>query len=113
MFIESKFSPLIKGPHRQRWQKLFDTVSSLASVSVPHKNPFLCDVACLLREYVTCILLQENSISPREQELRDLKQSLEDTQPVGSLVKCCKTLDQVIKIWIKTAYTQSHVFANK
>lgn len=36
----------------------------------------------------------EDSISPREQELRDLKDSLQDTQPVGSLVKCCKTLDQ-------------------
>ena len=42
--------------------------------------------------------LQEDSISPREQELRDLKDSLQDTQPVGSLVKCCKTLDQVGKI---------------
>ena len=34
-------------------------------------------------------------MSPQEQELRDLKDSLQDTQPVGSLVKCCKTLDQV------------------
>ena len=40
-------------------------------------------------------LLQEDAISPREQELRDLKDSLQDTQPVGALVKCCKTLDQV------------------
>ena len=35
-------------------------------------------------------------MSPQEQELRDLKDSLQDTQPVGSLVKCCKTLDQVL-----------------
>lgn len=36
----------------------------------------------------------EDSISPQEQELRDLKESLQDTQPVGSVVNCCKTLDQ-------------------
>ncbi|XP_045175283.1 RNA cytidine acetyltransferase-like [Mercenaria mercenaria] len=36
----------------------------------------------------------EDSISSAEQELRDLKDSLQDTQPVGALVKCCKTLDQ-------------------
>lgn len=36
----------------------------------------------------------EDSLSPQEQELRDLKESLQDTQPVGSIVNCCKTLDQ-------------------
>ena len=30
-----------------------------------------------------------------EVELRDLKESLEDTQPIGAIVKCTKTLDQV------------------
>ena len=38
---------------------------------------------------------QEEGLTAVEQELRDLKDSLQDTQPVGSLVKCCKTLDQV------------------
>lgn len=33
-------------------------------------------------------------LSPLEQELQNLKESLQDTQPVGSLVKQCKTLDQ-------------------
>ena len=28
------------------------------------------------------------------QELKELKESLADTQPVGSLLNCCKTLDQ-------------------
>lgn len=32
---------------------------------------------------------------PSEQELTDLKESLQDTQPVGVLVNCCKTVDQV------------------
>jgi N-acetyltransferase 10 len=32
---------------------------------------------------------------PNEQELADLKGSLQDTQPVGVLVNCCKTVDQV------------------
>jgi hypothetical protein len=32
---------------------------------------------------------------PSEQELADLKESLQDTQPVGVLVNCCKTVDQV------------------
>ncbi|XP_071122666.1 RNA cytidine acetyltransferase-like isoform X1 [Mytilus edulis] len=36
----------------------------------------------------------EDALSPQEQELRDLKDSLQDTQPVGSIVNCCKTLDQ-------------------
>uniref|UniRef100_A0A8C2ZCD3 RNA cytidine acetyltransferase n=1 Tax=Cyclopterus lumpus TaxID=8103 RepID=A0A8C2ZCD3_CYCLU len=38
--------------------------------------------------------LQEEGLSPREQELKDLKESLHDTQPVGVLVDCCKTMDQ-------------------
>ncbi|KAJ0069238.1 hypothetical protein NL108_003160, partial [Boleophthalmus pectinirostris] len=37
---------------------------------------------------------QEVGLSPREQELKDLKESLQDTQPVGVLVDCCKTMDQ-------------------
>uniref|UniRef100_A0A667WXN0 RNA cytidine acetyltransferase n=1 Tax=Myripristis murdjan TaxID=586833 RepID=A0A667WXN0_9TELE len=37
---------------------------------------------------------QEDSLSPREQELKDLKESLQDTQPVGVLVDNCKTMDQ-------------------
>ncbi|KAJ8299182.1 hypothetical protein KUTeg_023242 [Tegillarca granosa] len=39
-------------------------------------------------------VIVEDSISPHEQELRDLKESLQDTQPVGAVVNCCKTLDQ-------------------
>ncbi|KAL2093932.1 hypothetical protein ACEWY4_011244 [Coilia grayii] len=37
---------------------------------------------------------QDDPPSPREQELKDLKESLQDTQPVGVLVDCCKTMDQ-------------------
>uniref|UniRef100_A0A674DA94 RNA cytidine acetyltransferase n=1 Tax=Salmo trutta TaxID=8032 RepID=A0A674DA94_SALTR len=37
---------------------------------------------------------QEDSLSPREQELNELKESLQDTQPVGVLVDSCKTMDQ-------------------
>ncbi|XP_067090614.1 RNA cytidine acetyltransferase [Osmerus mordax] len=37
---------------------------------------------------------QEDSLSPREQELKELKESLHDTQPVGVLVDSCKTMDQ-------------------
>ncbi|XP_056907070.1 RNA cytidine acetyltransferase [Takifugu flavidus] len=37
---------------------------------------------------------QEDGFSPREQELKDLKESLQDTQPVGVLVDCCRTMDQ-------------------
>ncbi|XP_028651883.1 RNA cytidine acetyltransferase [Erpetoichthys calabaricus] len=37
---------------------------------------------------------QEDTLSPRELELNELKESLQDTQPVGVLVDCCKTLDQ-------------------
>ncbi|XP_070686120.1 RNA cytidine acetyltransferase [Pempheris klunzingeri] len=37
---------------------------------------------------------QEDGLSPREQELKDLKESLQDTQPVGVLVDHCKTMDQ-------------------
>ncbi|KAL6479139.1 hypothetical protein MHYP_G00125720 [Metynnis hypsauchen] len=38
--------------------------------------------------------IKEDGLSPREQELKDLKESLQDTQPVGVLVDCCKTMDQ-------------------
>ena len=44
---------------------------------------------------VFIMLLQEDPVSPKEQELSDLKHSLEDTQPVGVIIDCCKTLDQV------------------
>ncbi|XP_018112865.1 RNA cytidine acetyltransferase [Xenopus laevis] len=37
---------------------------------------------------------QDDSLSPEEQELQDVKLSLQDTQPVGVLVDNCKTLDQ-------------------
>ncbi|XP_062403816.1 RNA cytidine acetyltransferase [Sardina pilchardus] len=37
---------------------------------------------------------QDDPPSPREQELKDLKESLHDTQPVGVLVDSCKTMDQ-------------------
>ncbi|GCB68142.1 hypothetical protein scyTo_0013788, partial [Scyliorhinus torazame] len=36
----------------------------------------------------------EDSLMPREVELKELKESLHDTQPVGVLVDGCKTLDQ-------------------
>uniref|UniRef100_A0A3Q2P6I6 RNA cytidine acetyltransferase n=1 Tax=Fundulus heteroclitus TaxID=8078 RepID=A0A3Q2P6I6_FUNHE len=36
----------------------------------------------------------EDGLSPREQELKDIKASLQDTQPVGVLVDCCRTMDQ-------------------
>uniref|UniRef100_A0A7N8YAY9 RNA cytidine acetyltransferase n=1 Tax=Mastacembelus armatus TaxID=205130 RepID=A0A7N8YAY9_9TELE len=35
-----------------------------------------------------------DGLSPREQELKNLKESLQDTQPVGVLVDCCRTMDQ-------------------
>ncbi|XP_007468139.1 PREDICTED: N-acetyltransferase 10 [Lipotes vexillifer] len=34
------------------------------------------------------------SLGPSGLELKELKESLQDTQPVGVLVECCKTLDQ-------------------
>lgn len=37
---------------------------------------------------------QEDGLPPREQELKDLKESLQDTQPVGVLVDACRTMDQ-------------------
>ncbi|CAI9598645.1 unnamed protein product [Staurois parvus] len=37
---------------------------------------------------------QESNLTPEEQELQDVKLSLQDTQPVGVLVENCKTLDQ-------------------
>uniref|UniRef100_A0AAX7VAU2 RNA cytidine acetyltransferase n=1 Tax=Astatotilapia calliptera TaxID=8154 RepID=A0AAX7VAU2_ASTCA len=37
---------------------------------------------------------QEDRLPPREQELKDLKESLQDTQPVGVLVDACRTMDQ-------------------
>ncbi|XP_061139728.1 RNA cytidine acetyltransferase isoform X1 [Syngnathus typhle] len=37
---------------------------------------------------------QEDGLSPKEQELKDLKETLQDTQPVGVLVDNCRTMDQ-------------------
>ncbi|KAI8827007.1 GNAT acetyltransferase 2-domain-containing protein [Fimicolochytrium jonesii] len=38
--------------------------------------------------------LEETPLTPAQKELADLKTSLKDTEPVGSLVNCAKTLDQ-------------------
>ncbi|XP_040266633.1 RNA cytidine acetyltransferase [Bufo bufo] len=37
---------------------------------------------------------QDTELTPEEQELQEVKLSLQDTQPVGVLVENCKTLDQ-------------------
>ncbi|XP_069479483.1 RNA cytidine acetyltransferase [Ambystoma mexicanum] len=37
---------------------------------------------------------QEDGLTPQETDLRELKESLQDTQPVGVLVESCKTMDQ-------------------
>jgi len=36
----------------------------------------------------------KDAVSAEQKELEDLKYALRDTQPVGVIVKCCKTLDQ-------------------
>ena len=45
--------------------------------------------------YIFMFPLKDDPPSPEEQELQALKESLQDTQPVGVLANCCKTLDQV------------------
>ncbi|RMX60078.1 hypothetical protein pdam_00004498 [Pocillopora damicornis] len=37
---------------------------------------------------------KEESMTANEIELKSLKESLQDTQPVGGIVNCCRTLDQ-------------------
>lgn len=41
-----------------------------------------------------------NIQSINDQELIALKENMKDTQPVGCLVSCCKTVDQVINLTI-------------
>jgi hypothetical protein len=41
------------------------------------------------------------------EELKELKASMQDTQPVGSLLNCCCTLDQVVKHNYLTATNSS------
>lgn len=45
-----------------------------------------------------------NVQSINDQELAALKENMKDTQPVGCLVNCCKTVDQVIKLKIKIIF---------
>ena len=33
-------------------------------------------------------------MAPTNEELKELKSNMQDTQPVGSLISCCVTLDQ-------------------
>jgi len=42
-----------------------------------------------------------NIQSINDQELAALKENMKDTQPVGCLVSCCKTVDQVIKLTVQ------------
>lgn len=46
-------------------------------------------------------------LSPAALELQELKESLQDTQPVGVLVDCCRTLDQVRVHWGSPADTDN------
>lgn len=39
---------------------------------------------------------QEDPLSEKDKELMDLKESMEDTQPAGVIVNCCRTVDQVM-----------------
>ncbi len=49
------------------------------------------------RTYTICLcsVPQSESVTASEAELRELKESLADTPPVGALLKCARTLDQV------------------
>ena len=44
--------------------------------------------------------VQDESETASDVELRELKESLADTPPVGALVKCARTLDQVKSIHV-------------
>lgn len=46
---------------------------------------------------------EKSNVQPiNDQELASLKENMKDTQPVGCLVNCCKTIDQVIYLIIKS-----------
>lgn len=64
-------------------------------VSLIHNCTVFCFPSTLYEYHNLCCCQQDDGLSPREQELKDLKESLQDTQPVGVLVDGCKTMDQV------------------
>ena len=43
-------------------------------------------------------------MTPTEIELKNLKETLQDTQPVGVIVNCCRTLDQVRSLLLLTEF---------
>lgn len=64
-----------------------------------------CDSCIVMDDGLNILPISSNTanISPVEKtnttedpQLKSLKESLQDTQPVGVLVNCCKTVDQVI-----------------
>ncbi|KAK2565431.1 RNA cytidine acetyltransferase [Acropora cervicornis] len=50
----------------------------------------------------SCKNCMEDSMSANELELKSLKESLQDTQPVGAIANCCHTLDQMRDVRIIT-----------
>lgn len=46
---------------------------------------------------ITAVEVSPHDESSETTELKLLQESLQDTQPVGVLVNCCKTLDQVMQ----------------
>lgn len=48
-----------------------------------------------ISSHMASITPVEPDTNTEDEELKTLKSSLQDTQPVGVLVNCCKTLDQV------------------
>ena len=55
----------------------------------------LASIVALQESFPLMFVKQEESMTVNEIELKSLKESLQDTQPVGSIVNCCRTLDQV------------------
>ena len=57
-------------------------------------NVLPCSLSTSLEIKALPNLTEENSLRPEQIELKQLCASLKDTQPIGHLIDCCKTLDQ-------------------
>ena len=51
---------------------------------------------------------QDEPLSKEEEELKSLKESLRDTQPLGVIINCCRTLDQV-RLRHVLHYLEAHI----
>lgn len=115
---------------RRQLERINFSISSCDSAIVAYDSFVLCRFLLSLSSCVRCLVIDDQltvlpiasktlNVEPVdkscirfecEEELKELKESLKESQPAGSLVDCCRTLDQVRFFFFLTENAVPNVF---